>query len=127
MRYRVSLRDEAKVQLRDLSPVPRRLARRALRDMAQDPYSRGTIPLGPPADNLYRVRVGDYRIIFEPGPGHREIAVLRIGHRESVYEGLGCSDSYRRFGSGVRPTLRSGASVSQRRHRYRWLLGQKRV
>ncbi len=36
----------------------------------------------------YRVRVGDYRIVFRPGPRPREVTVTRIGHRATVYEGL---------------------------------------
>ena len=55
--------------------------------MEDDPYALGTIPLERP-EPLYRVRVGDYRIIFRPGPGEREVTVTRIGHREWVYEGL---------------------------------------
>ena len=56
--------------------------------MEDDPYGPETIPLRPPLEGLYRVRVGDYRIVFEPGPGSRVVTVVQIGHRESVYEGL---------------------------------------
>ena len=61
---------------------------KTLREMERDPFRLDTIPLQPPAEGLYRVRVDDYRIVFQPGPGWREITVVRIGHRESVYEGL---------------------------------------
>ena len=88
MRYRVPLEDEARAQLRELAPVPKREVRRMLREMEDDPYALDTIPLRPPLDGLYRVRVGDYRIIFRPGPGRREVTVTRIGHRDWVYEDL---------------------------------------
>jgi hypothetical protein len=55
--------------------------------MEDDPYAMSTIPLQW-REIRYRVRVGDYRIISRPGPGEREVTVTRIGHRESVYEGL---------------------------------------
>ena len=55
--------------------------------MEDDPYALDTIPLQRPV-LLYRVRVGDYRIIFRPGPGQREVTVVRIGHRSWVYEDL---------------------------------------
>ena len=51
-------------------------------------------PFGPDMIQLrlneirYRVRVGDYRIVFRPGPRPREVTVTRIGHRATVYEGL---------------------------------------
>ena len=34
-------------------------------------------------ENLYRLRVGDYRVIFELGRG--EISVLKIGLRKNIY------------------------------------------
>lgn len=87
MRYRVPLEDEARAQLRELAPVPRREVRRALREMEEDPYALDFRRLERP-DLLYRVRVGDYRIIFRLGSGEREVTVTRIGHRDWVYEGL---------------------------------------
>ena len=87
MRFRVILLEHAKADVRSLSPVPKRLVRRALRGMEGDPYGPDTIQLQRPAVQ-FRVRVGDYRIISEPGPGAREVSVVRIGHRNWVYEGL---------------------------------------
>lgn len=88
MAFKVTLRDETRAQVRSLAPAPRREVRRTLREMEDDPFSLNTIPLRPPMDGQYRVRVGDYRIIFHPGPREREVTVTRIGHRERVYEGL---------------------------------------
>ena len=89
MRIRIALTDEAKAQRASLAPVPKRVVREALREMEKDLYALDTIPLQPPAEDLHRVRVDDYRIVFEFGPGHREITVVRIGHRSWVYEDLG--------------------------------------
>ncbi len=36
--------------------------------------------------NRYRVRVGDYRIIYEINDGTITILVLAIGHRKEVYD-----------------------------------------
>jgi mRNA interferase RelE/StbE len=36
-------------------------------------------------DVLYRIRQGDYRIIYEIDDALRQIAVLKIGHRREVY------------------------------------------
>ena len=88
MAFTVTLRVEARAQLRALAPAPKREVRRTLREVEDDPFLLNTIPLRPPLDGQYRVRVGDYRIIFAPGPDEREVTVTRIGHRESVYEGL---------------------------------------
>jgi len=34
---------------------------------------------------LYRVRVGDYRIIYEVRDGELVVLVVRVGHRREVY------------------------------------------
>ena len=75
------------MQRRSLPPAAKRAIRRTLRGMEEEPYPPGHIRLDRP-EALFRVRVGDYRIVYRPGPGTREITVTRIGHRESVYEGL---------------------------------------
>ena len=87
MRFRVPLEDEARAQLRALAPTPKQEVRRALREMEDDPYPPGHRRLERP-ELLSRIRVGDYRIVYRPGPGEREVTVTRIGHREWVYEGL---------------------------------------
>ena len=87
MPYQVRVSEEARAQRRRLAPEPKRVIREALREMENDPYALDTIRLRRP-EIRYRVRVGDYRIIFEPGPGEQEVTVVRIGHRSWVYEGL---------------------------------------
>lgn len=37
------------------------------------------------SDSLYRLRVGQYRIVFELQEKKLVILVLRVGHRQSVY------------------------------------------
>lgn len=40
------------------------------------------------AESLYRVRVGDYRIVYEVRNSVLLIVVIKIGHRKDVYRGL---------------------------------------
>ena len=37
-------------------------------------------------DNEWRIRVGDYRIVYEIDDGARTVDVTRIAHRGEVYE-----------------------------------------
>ncbi len=39
-------------------------------------------------ENIYRMRVGDYRVIFLLEEGNNEIMILAIRHRKDVYEAL---------------------------------------
>lgn len=36
----------------------------------------------------YRVRVGDWRIVYEVDDERRRVVVIRIAHRSDVYRGL---------------------------------------
>ena len=37
-------------------------------------------------DNHYRIRVGDYRVIYTPQNERLIIRIIRIGHRKDVYK-----------------------------------------
>ena len=36
-------------------------------------------------EHTYRLRVGDYRIIYQVNPSEKEIVVCRVRHRKDVY------------------------------------------
>ena len=45
---------------------------------------------GPPVDggdDLYRLRVGDYRVIYQIADAALLVLVVKIGHRREVYRG----------------------------------------
>ncbi len=42
--------------------------------------------LNPPFDNLYRFRIGNYRVVFEVNKSKvMLLVVLKIGHRKDIY------------------------------------------
>jgi len=53
--------------------------------VADDPRSLGRPLQGSQFQNLWRFRVGDYRIIAQIEDDKVRILVLRIGHRREVY------------------------------------------
>ena len=82
--YRVEI---ARRALKVLSGLPRREQQRiraAIDLLAEQPRPPGCVRLaGEP--NAYRVRVGDYRIVYEVFDDRLVIQVVRIGHRRDVY------------------------------------------
>ena len=70
--------------LRKLDPPIRRRIVAELLELEMDPSSPGTEKLQG-RDELYRRRVGDWRILFAPDHSTRIVAVLRIAHRREVY------------------------------------------
>ena len=40
------------------------------------------------AEGLYRIRIGDYRVIYEVNDGERLVVVVKIAKRAEAYRGL---------------------------------------
>ena len=73
---------------RDLDSLPKSVFKRVdakIQSLTQDPHPRGAKKL---EDNLFRVRVGDYRIIYQVISDRIVIAIIRVRHRREVYRGL---------------------------------------
>lgn len=84
-RYRVEVRPAAARTLRKLDPAAQRRIRGAIALLAQDPRPPGARRLrGRPG---YRVRVGDYRIIYCIADDVLLVVVVPLGHRRDVYDG----------------------------------------
>ena len=80
---RIELRPAAARALRKLDPAIRLRIRGAIALLADDPRPPASRPLrGRPG---YRVRVGDYRIIYTIEDTRLIVLVITIGHRRDVY------------------------------------------
>jgi mRNA interferase RelE/StbE len=55
--------------------------------LARDPFPRGTVKLIG-AENLYRIRVGNYRIIYSVDNPAKLIFVHYVRHRREAYRDL---------------------------------------
>jgi mRNA interferase RelE/StbE len=85
MTYRVTLAPMAARQLRKLDAPARRRIQAALELLAEQPRPPSATRLVGGAGE-WRVRTGDYRIVYEIEDDHLLILVLRLGHRREVYE-----------------------------------------
>ncbi|MCF2572849.1 type II toxin-antitoxin system RelE family toxin [Brevibacterium sp. UCMA 11754] len=84
MGYSITYVSSAAKTLRKLDqPVARRLLA-AIGQLAEDPRPQGSIQLKG-GDGELRIRVGDYRIIYDVYDGELLVLVLRVGHRREVY------------------------------------------
>jgi mRNA interferase RelE/StbE len=89
MAYRVEVSADAGKQLKKLDATTRgRLIRFMLERLAklEDPRSIGEALKGERYGELWRYRVGDYRIISRIEDQAVVILVLKIGHRREVYK-----------------------------------------
>ena len=83
-RYRVEIAPSAQ---RELSKLPRNVQKRIderIRALAENPRPAGSRKLEG-EDSFHRIRVGDYRIVYQVKDKVLLVLVIRIGHRREVY------------------------------------------
>ncbi len=84
MTYQISVTTSAARQLRKLDPQARRRVQAAIELLANEPRP-------PAAKQLvggggeWRVRTGDYRIVYEIHDGKLLVLVVAVGHRRDIY------------------------------------------
>jgi mRNA interferase RelE/StbE len=83
-RYRIELRPAAHRALRKLDPQVRRRIQGAVALLAEDPRPPNAKKLN--GRDAFRVRVGDYRVIYTVDDGILLVVVVTLGHRRDVYE-----------------------------------------
>jgi mRNA interferase RelE/StbE len=72
---------------KELDKLPRSAVmriREAIEGLAKDPHPRGSKKLQG-EEQTYRVRVGDYRVIYEVHEKEVVILVIRVRHRKDAY------------------------------------------
>lgn len=83
-RYQVEI---ARRAVKVLAALPRREQQRiraAIDLLTEQPRPPGCVALSG-EERAYRVRVGDYRILYEVFDDRLVVQVIRIGHRRDVY------------------------------------------
>lgn len=86
MRYTITFKSAAQ---RALSKLPNDAAERiarAIDGLEFEPRPKGCEKLKG-ADNLWRIRVGDYRVVYTIEDARLIVLVVKIGHRREIYRG----------------------------------------
>ena len=84
MSYAISYVPSAAKAIRKLDKSVARRLLEAIDGLATDPRPPGFIQLAGGRGEL-RIRVGDYRVVYDVQDGELIILVLRVGHRREVY------------------------------------------
>ena len=89
MSYQVEFAASAK---KEFDRLPSKLQDKiveALRFLAENPFSEFLkIKKLRGVDSLYRIRIGDYRLVYEVRSNLLVILVIKIGHRREIYRNL---------------------------------------
>ncbi|MFN3761631.1 MAG: type II toxin-antitoxin system RelE family toxin [Anaerolineae bacterium] len=75
---------------KDFRRLPKSVVQRAMRrieELGENPFPQGVEKLEG-AHQLYRIRLGNYRIVYEVDTRARRITVMYVRHRREVYRAL---------------------------------------
>ncbi|HVR97562.1 MAG TPA: type II toxin-antitoxin system RelE/ParE family toxin [Thermoanaerobaculia bacterium] len=81
--YRLVIKPSA---AKELSSIPKRDLERVvekIRSLSVEPRTHGCQKLS--GEERYRIRQGDYRVVYEIDDGERLVTVVKVGNRREVY------------------------------------------
>lgn len=85
--YQIDYRRSAEKDIRKLSSTVRAQAVRKILALAETPSPSGATRLRT-ADKLHKVRIGNYRIVYEIHDTDKQIVIVAVKHRSEVYKNL---------------------------------------
>lgn len=85
MSYHVTLSKPARKYFDRLDATTAKRIGTAMRGLATDPRPRDHSALHGEWEGYFRIRVGDYRIIYSIDDGIKIVSIFRIGPRGDVY------------------------------------------
>ena len=84
MSYIIEFKPSALRQLKQLSKQTQKQIQRKIENLKENPLPTGVKKLIG-SKNLYRIRVGDYRIIYTIESEKFIVLIIIIGHRREIY------------------------------------------
>lgn len=82
--YEIRWKHSAERELRNLDPQHVSRVVHAVEPLADDPFSSGCRKLRG-AEQAYRLRVGDYRVIYQVDRKRKVVAIYHVRHRGKAY------------------------------------------
>jgi mRNA interferase RelE/StbE len=83
MKYTILVERYAQKQILKLDSQVIPIIKKAIAELAENPRPAGYIKLK--GEDAYRIRVGNYRIIYEIDDDKIIVTVITVGHRKEVY------------------------------------------
>ena len=83
--YKLSFKRSAEKELRRISQPHLSQVLKGIETLMREPRPFG-VQMLKGEDRFFRLRVGDYRIIYEVDDAGKAVTIFRIGHRREVYD-----------------------------------------
>jgi mRNA interferase RelE/StbE len=84
MPHQILIRRPAEKEIASLPPKIRSRVAEKIRALAEDPRPAGCKKLSG-EDRAWRIRIGDYRVVYEVNDTARYVEVRVVAHRKDVY------------------------------------------
>jgi mRNA interferase RelE/StbE len=83
--FRIEWKKSTRKDLRKLPASAEERIVQTVEDLAEDPFPHGVEKLSG-SQHAYRIRLGDYRIVYEVVVALKLIEIQRVRHRKDVYK-----------------------------------------
>lgn len=87
MSYELFIGRHAEKDLKRLSPRLFSQMVEKIRELAVDPHPQGSRKISG-SSNDWRLRIGDYRVLYEINNRTRTVTIMRVKHRKDAYRDL---------------------------------------
>lgn len=87
MSYALEYKSSVKKELRKLTKHDRTAIVQKIQNLKNNPLPEGSAKLKG-SNDLFRIRYGDYRVIYQLQKKVLLIIIIRIGHRREIYKNL---------------------------------------
>ncbi len=84
MSYSIGILRRAQKELAQLSKQEYQRVKEAIENLSQEPRPQGCKKLT--GREGWRIRVGDYRVIYEIEDMQQALTIIHVGHRRDVYK-----------------------------------------
>lgn len=85
MKYRIEARPSVEKDFRQIDLRYHRLIWEHIEALSTEPYPRGCVQLEAD-ENIYRIRVGVYRVFYSVDVEQRIVCIEHVKHRQSAYK-----------------------------------------
>lgn len=86
MSYRISIRKQALKELEELPAKDSSKVSAAIDSLATNPRPTGCKKLKGEHEFIWRIRVGNYRVLYKIEDTIKVVEIGKIGHRKNIYD-----------------------------------------
>jgi mRNA interferase RelE/StbE len=82
-KYKVQVKKSAEKELREIPKIELLKILEKIKSLSDDPHPTGSIKLT--NQEKYRLRVGNYRVLYKIEENILTVFIVKVGHRKNIY------------------------------------------